>query len=253
MLLKDKIGLVTGGGDGIGRATCLAFAQHGARVAVSDVNEEAGYGTVELIKKSGGEATFIQADVSSEEQVDSLISRITAHYGGLHLASNNAAIGGGYDALTEIDQATWERVQSVNLKGPWLCLKYEIPAMLASGGGTIVNISSMAGYRGIAHQAAYCASKGGVIGLTKAAASEYAKRGIRINAICPGAIRTTGLQNFLDATPGLEKSLTSEHAMGRLGEIEEIAEAAVFLCSEQSSFMTGHIMPIEGGALVKSI
>ena len=253
MLLKDKIGLVTGGGDGIGRATCLAFARHGAQVAVSDINEEAGYETVELIKSSGGEAIFIQADVSSEEQVDALISQITAHYGGLHLASNNAAIGGGYNALTEIDEATWERVQSVNQKGPWLCLKYEIPAMLASGGGTIVNISSMAGYKGIAYQAAYCASKGGVIGLTKAAASEYAKRGIRINAICPGAIRTAGLQSFLDATPGLEKSLVSEHAMGRLGEIEEIAEAAVFLCSQQSSFMTGHIMPIEGGALVKSI
>ncbi len=253
MLLRNKVGLVTGGGDGIGRGTCQALAEQGARVVVSDVNAESGSETAELIRQAGGEAHFVQADVSSEEQVESLVAQTVERFGALHLASNNAAIGGGYDALTEIEEATWEQVQNINLKGPWLCMKYEIPAMLASGGGAIVNISSMAGYKGMALQAAYSASKGGVIALTKTAASEYAQQGIRVNAICPGGVRTAGLQSFLDTMPGLDETVARVHAMGRLGEVREIADAVVFLCSDRSSFMTGHIMPIEGGALVKSL
>ncbi|MCX2979301.1 glucose 1-dehydrogenase [Halieaceae bacterium IMCC14734] len=250
MLLKDKVGLVTGGGDGIGRATAQMFARDGARVAVADIRLGAAEETVELIRAEGGDALALETDVSSESAVAQMVDAVISHYGRLDCACNNAAGGGGFNRVPDVTEESWDRCQSITLKGVWLSMKYEIPAMLSSGGGAIVNIASLSGVRGEALQSPYSAAKGGVIALTRTAAAEYAQQGIRVNAINPGAILTRALANYIDTVPGAREHTVGTHAMRRFGQPEEIADAVVYLCSERSSFVTGHSLNVDGGVMV---
>jgi len=249
-MLEAKIGLVTGGGSGIGRSTALLFAREGARVAVADRDGESARESVGLIEAEGGQAIAIEADVSEETSVAAMIDRTVEAFGGLDCASNNAALGAGFDPLTDLDRERWDRCISVTLTGVWLCLKYEIPAMLASGGGSIVNISSLSGIQGEANQVAYASAKGGVNALTATAAAEFAQRGIRINAVAPGGIETPGIAMYFEKVPDVRAATVATHAMRRLGRPEEIADAVVYLCSDRSSFMTGHVMVVDGGIQV---
>jgi NAD(P)-dependent dehydrogenase (short-subunit alcohol dehydrogenase family) len=249
-LLDGKVGLVTGAGAGIGRATALAFAREGARVAVADVDERGGAETVRRVEAAGGRAIFVRADVSDEAEVAALVRATREAFGALHCASNNAARGAGFRVLTEVAREDWDRALAVTLTGVWLCLKHEIPALLASGGGAIVNVASVSGMRGEATQAAYSAAKGGVLALTKSAAAEWAQRGIRVNAICPGGIRTDAIETYFEHAPGIREATIAVHAMRRLGEPAEIADAIAWLCSDRASFVTGHALVADGGVLV---
>ena len=249
-ILQAKIALVTGASGGIGRATALAFAREGACVTVADVDERGGQETVRLVEAAGGRALFVRADVSEERDVEAMVGATVATFGALHCASNNAARGAGFRPLTELARESWDRALAVTLTGVWLCMKHEIPAMLAAGGGAIVNIASVSGMKGEATQAAYSAAKGGVLALTKTAAAEWAQRGIRVNAVCPGGIRTQAIEAYFEHAPGVREASIATHAMRRLGEPEEIADAVAWLCSERASFVTGHAMVVDGGVLV---
>jgi NAD(P)-dependent dehydrogenase (short-subunit alcohol dehydrogenase family) len=246
-LLEGKVALVTGGGSGIGRASSLVFAREGARVVVADVVADGGEETVGMIKKAGGEAIFVKTDVSKAAEVEAMVNRAVKAYGRLDCAFNNAGTEGTIAQTAEYSEESWERVIAINLKGVWLCLKYEIPQLLKQGGGAIVNTASALGLVGIANQPAYVASKHGVVGLTKTAALEYAKLGIRVNAMCPGAIRTPMLDRALGPQPQLAEAIAGLEPVGRLGKPEEIAEAVVWLCSDAASFVTGHAMSVDGG------
>jgi NAD(P)-dependent dehydrogenase (short-subunit alcohol dehydrogenase family) len=250
--LEGKVALVTGGGSGIGRASALAFAREGARVVVADVVVAGGTETVTSIKSTGGNATFIQADVAKAGEVEALIAATVATYGRLDCAHNNAGIEGVAAPTAEYPETDWDRVIAINLKGVWLCMKYEIPQMQRQGGGAIVNTASIAGLVGAYRMPAYVASKHGVAGLTKAAALEYAKAGIRVNAVCPGVIRTPMVERFfLHHHPQAEARLTAFEPIGRLGTPAEVAEAVVWLCSEAASFVTGHTMAVDGGIMAQ--
>jgi len=249
-LLDGKVGLVTGAGAGIGRATALTFAREGAAVMVADVDARGGEETLRLVGELGGRARFVCADVSDEAQVEAMVRATVEAFGALHLASNNAARGAGFRPLTELRRQDWDRTLGVTLTGVWLCMKHEIPAMLAAGGGAIVNIASVSGMRGEATQAAYSAAKGGVLALTKTAAAEWARSGIRINALCPGGIRTPAIESYFEHAPGVREATIAVHAMRRLGEPDEIADAVAWLCSDRASFVTGHAMVVDGGVLV---
>jgi len=251
-LLDGKVGLVTGAGAGIGRATALVFAREGARVAVVDRDVAAGRETAGLVEAAGGEACFVEADVSRADAAQAMVARTLAHFGRLDCASNNAAASGGYQLTADIPEASWQLAIGVTLTGVWRCMKHEIPAMLASGGGAIVNIGSDAGIKGEAYLGAYAAAKGGVLALTKTAAAEYAARGIRVNAVCPGGIRTAGIEEYFRRAPERERPTIDTHAMRRLGEPEEIADTVAWLCSDRSSFTTGAVVVVDGGVLVKS-
>ena len=246
-LLEGKVGLVTGAGSGIGRATALVFAREGARVAAVDWNRRGADETVELVRAEGFEACAFLADVSDEASVKAMIDGVVGRFGRLDCASNNAALGAGFHATTELDRARWDRCLSVTLTGVWLCLKYEIPAMLASGGGAIVNISSQSGIKGQVRQAAYAAAKGGVIALTKTVAAEYATRGIRVNSVAPGGIETPGLASYFENNPEIREATLAVHAMRRLGKPHEIADAVAYLCSDRSSYVTGDVLLVDGG------
>ncbi len=249
-LLEDKVALVTGAGSGIGRASALAFAREGARVVVADVAAPSGEETVRLIKESGGEAFFMKTDISKAADVKALIETTVQTYGRLDCAHNNAGIEGIVAQAAEYPEEMWRRVLSINLKGPWLCMKYEIPQMLQQGGGAIVNTASTLGVVGIPGLAAYAASKGGVVGLTRTAAVEYAPSGIRINAIMPGVTRTPMMDRQMGENAHLaEPQYISLHPIGRLGRPEEIAESVVWLCSDKASFVVGHAMAVDGGYL----
>ena len=237
--LDGKIALVTGGSSGIGRASALAFAREGAKVVVADVTAEGGQETVRLIKEAGGEARFLKVDVARAAEVETLITQTVAAYGRLDCAYNNAGIEGAFVSTTEYPEADWDRVLAINLKGVWLCMKYEI--------GAIVNTASGAGLVGVAGLSAYVASKHGVVGLTKTAALEYAKAGIRVNAVCPGVIQTPMVARLTSQRPEMAEALVAAEPMGRTGKPEEIAEAVVWLCSEAASFVTGHAMSVDGG------
>ena len=251
--LDGKTALVTGGGSGIGRAASLAYAKNGARVVVADVNVEGGEETVLMIKEAGGEAILVHADVSKPEDTQAMVDQSVAAFGSLDCAFNNAGISGGRDRLLTADylEEDWDRVISINLKGVWLCMKAEIPQMLKQGGGAIVNTASIAGLVGLTGTIAYVAAKHGVTGLTKAAALEYAKSGIRVNAVCPGYIQTPMVQGIFAENEGYEERAASRHPVGRLGEPEEIAQAVVWLSSDAASFVTGHNMPVDGGYMAQ--
>src|SRR5438093_11533139 len=246
--LDGKIALVTGGSSGIGRASALAFAREGAKVVVADVTAEGGQETVRLIKEAGGEARFLKVDVARAAEVETLITQTVAAYGRLDCAYNNAGIEGAFVSTTEYPEADWDRVLAINLKGVWLCMKYEITQMLQQGGGAIVNTASIMGLVGSwSRSGAYNASKHGVVGLTKTAALEYATSGIRVNAVCPGYIHTPLIEEALTSNPALEAQIVARHPVGRMGKPEEIAEAVVWLCSDAASFVTGHTMTVDGG------
>ena len=247
--LEGKTALVTGGGSGIGRAASLAYAKDGARVVVADVNVEGGEETVQLIKETGGEAILVHADVSKPEDTQTMVAQAVETFGSLDCAFNNAGIGGGKERHLTADylEDDWDRVMSINLKGVWLCMKAEIPQMLKQGKGAIVNTASIAGLVGLSGTVAYVAAKHGVTGLTKAAAMEYAKSGIRVNAVCPGYIQTPLVQGIFDEIDGYRERVASRHPMDRLGEPEEIAQAVLWLSSDSASFVTGHNMAVDGG------
>ena len=244
---KNKVALVTGGSSGIGRATALALAQRGARVVVADVSVEGGEETVSLIQNTGGEALFIQTDVTQASEIEHLISKTVETYGQLDCAFNNAGIAGDLSLTADCSEEHWNQVMSINLRGVWLCMKHELPQMLKQGGGAIVNTASVLGLIGIIGQTAYVAAKHGVVGLTKTAALEYAKSGIRVNAVCPGVIQTPMVEGVINAQPELTEGLLALEPVGRLGKPEEIAETVVWLCSDAASFVTGHSMAADGG------
>lgn len=243
-LFEDKVVIITGAGSGIGQATAMAFAREGARVVVSDINEEGSKKTLEAIKKLNGKAIFIKCDVSKEEDVKSMVNQTIKAFGHLDCAFNNAGIEGHPCPTVDCTVDDWNQTIDINLKGVWLCMKYEIPEMLKNGKGAIVNCSSIAGLVGFETLPAYVASKHGVIGLTEAASLEYAKKNIRINAVCPGAIHTPMLERF---THGDEKSMADQDPMGRVGRPEEIAESVLWLCSDKASYITGEKLAVDGG------
>ena len=248
--LNDRVALVTGAASGIGRAASLAFAREGARVVVSDVDVPGGEETVARIRVGGGEAVFIRADVSVGSEVESLVDQTVDAYGRLDCAHNNAAIEGQPALLHEYPEDVWDRVMNVNLKGLWLCMKFEIVSMLELGGGAIVNTASTAGMAGSRGRlGAYLVSKHGVICLTRTAAREYASQAIRVNAVCPGAIETPMAERLLRDDLAARESLARAHPLGRFGTPEEVAEAVVWLCSDAASFITGHALPVDGGYL----
>ena len=247
--LQDRVALVTGGASGIGRATALAFAREGAKLVIADMDEEGGQQTVHIITENGGEATFVQVNVTQAAEVEAMIHQTVQTYGRLDCAHNNAGVGSRPRVvLHELPEESWDRVIDINLKGVWLCMKYEITQMLLQGGGAIVNTASIMGLVGSwSRSGAYNASKHGVIGLTKSAALEYAKSGIRVNAVCPGYIRTPLIAQALSVNPEMEAEIVSRHPVGRMGESGEIAEAVVWMCSDAASFVTGHAMTVDGG------
>lgn len=244
-----KVALVTGGGSGIGRAICSAFAEEGARVVVADVDPTKGEETAQAITAAGGEAIFLQADVGRAEQVKAMIEEIVHIYGQMDCACNNAGIAGTMAWVVNCTEENWDRTILINLKAVWLCMKYEIPQMLKQGGGAIVNTSSAAGLVGLQGWSPYVASKHGVIGLTKSAALEYAKAGIRINAVCPSIINTDMAESFTGGDQRVEAYILGQQALSRMGTPNEVAAAAVWLCSEEASFVTGHALAVDGGLL----
>lgn len=250
-LLTGKIALVTGSGAGIGRATALKFAAEGAKVVVSDIHVEGGEETVALIHKAGGTAMFQRADVSKPSDVDALVAGAVDEYGRLDCAVNNAGIEGAIAPFTDQTEANYDAIMKVNAKGTFLCLQAEIRHMLAAGGGTIVNLSSIAGLIGFPGLSPYVASKHAVIGMTKNAALEYGKAGIRVNAVCPGGIDTRMLDSLANqATAGAQDSnqmMDPLHPLGRIGTPDEVANLIVWLSSPEASFMLGAIIPVDGG------
>jgi NAD(P)-dependent dehydrogenase (short-subunit alcohol dehydrogenase family) len=246
-LLRDKVGLVTGGSSGIGRAAARILAREGARVVVADVAVAGGEETAASIRSSGGDAMFVRADVAEPTAVDALVRHAVARYGRLDCALNNAGISGEVAPTADCSPEDWERVIRVNLLGVWFCMKYEIPQMLRNGGGAIVNTASISGLHGVRNQSAYSASKHGVIGLTKSAALEYGKVGIRVNALCPGW--TVSGMTQKDEAHGTDPAFLSEYAVGRSASPDEIAETAVWLCSAHASFVNGHAMIVDGGRM----
>lgn len=248
--LNGKVALVTGGGSGIGRETALAFGRAGSKVVVADRNAAAGEQTARLIADTGGEATFVACDVAKASDVESMVKRCVEVYGRLDCAHNNAGISGSGGAIrgptAEYSEESWDALMSINLKGVWLCMKYELQQMLAQGGGAIVNTASIAGLVGIAGNIGYVASKHGVVGLTRAAALEYASRSIRVNAVCPGYVDTP-LIEALTSDAATKRAIESRHPQGRLGQPAEIADAVLWLCSDAASFVNGHMLTIDGG------
>ena len=245
--LEGRVALVTGAAAGIGRASALAFAAAGARVMVSDVVVDGGAETVGQIQANGGEATFVRADVSQTAEVEALVRQTVETYGRLDCAHNNAGIEGELAATADCAEANWDRTIAINLKGVWLCMKYEIPHMLEQGGGAIVNTSSVAGLVGFPNLPAYVATKHGVAGLTRTAALEYAEQGIRVNAVCPGVIQTAMIDRIVGGDAEAEAQFTALEPVGRMGSPAEVAQAVVWLCSDAASFVTGVAMPVDGG------
>lgn len=249
--LMGKVGLVTGAGGGIGRAIAEAFAREGARVVVADFNAESGQETVSRIQEAGGDAVLAVADVSNEDAVKEMIATVVSQYGALDIACNSAAVSRGSGLIHEFERSVFDDTLTYCLTNTWLCMKHELEVMLAAGKGSIVNISSNASLRGQPYNTAYAAAKGGVNILTKSSAAEYGARGIRINAVSPGVIRTPGVEQYFEEQPKIAEGLKKAAVMGRIGEPEEIAAAVVFLCSDQASFITGQILSVDGGAAVR--
>jgi NAD(P)-dependent dehydrogenase (short-subunit alcohol dehydrogenase family) len=248
-ILEGKITIVTGAGSGIGRSVAEIYAHEGAKVVVSDIDETQGNETVDLILSSGGEAFFVKADSSVAEDNEKLVAATVARYGALHIACNNAGIGGPAAPMGAYPVDSWDKVIAVNLSGVFYGMRYQIPAMLNSGGGAIVNMASILGSVGFANSAAYVAAKHGVVGMTKNVALEYGTQNIRANAVGPAFIATPLLKDFDESTI---KFLESKHPVGRLGKPEEVAELVLwFLSSEKASFITGSYYPVDGGYLAQ--
>lgn len=241
---QDKVALVTGGASGIGEACVQAFARGGAKVAVVDLNGELGDKLVNSIKEEDGEAVFLRVDVSDAAAVAKMVDDTVAAFGRLDIAVNNAGIGGESNPTGDYSIEGWQKVIDVNLNSVFYSLRYEIPAMLKNGGGAIVNMASILGTVGFANSPAYVAAKHGIVGLTKTAALEYGRQGIRINSVGPGFIRTPLLDALDEPT---QTYLAGLHAMGRMGESEEVAALVAFLCSDEASFLTGGYYLVDGG------
>jgi NAD(P)-dependent dehydrogenase (short-subunit alcohol dehydrogenase family) len=248
--LEGKVVLITGGSSGIGRATAIACAREGADVVISDVDETAGSDALKAVLgvASGCRAKFIRADISNAAEVELMINEVISFYGRLDCAHNNAGITGPAFLADEYPEEKWNQVIRINLTGVWLCMKHELKQMVIQKSGSIVNTSSAAGLRGLSYQCAYSASKHGIIGLSKTAAVEYAKKGIRVNAICPGFIDAGLTRQVVAKKPHLEEKYKSLIPMGRFGSVEDVAESVVWLFSDASSFVTGHALAIDGGA-----
>jgi len=245
---NEKVVLITGAGNGIGRATALAFAKQNASVVVSDINHKDGETTVSLIKEAGGTATFIPCDVSREIEVRALVDGTVEAYGKLDIAFNNAGIEIEQSKLADGDEATYDKIMDINVKGVWLCMKYQIPAMLKQSASAIVNTASIAGLGAAPKMSIYAASKHAVIGLTKSAAVEYGKKGLRVNAVCPAVIETDMFRRAAEGDPKKAEFIKSMHPVGRIGQVEEVAAAVLYLCSENAGFTTGVALPVDGGA-----
>ena len=250
-MLDNKVGVVTGAGQGIGRAIAMSYAGEGAKVVVADFNEEMGNETVSLITEAGGEATFVHGDVSKEDSVKAMVDTTVATYGRLDIACNSAAVSRGAGPIHEFERDVFDQTLEMCLTNTWLCMKYEIAAMLESGGGAIVNISSNSSLKGHAFNTAYAAAEGGVNILTKSSAAEYGSQGIRINAVSPGVIRTPGIEQYFEEQPDMAEGLKKAAVMNRLGEPEEIADAVTFLSSDRASFITGQLLSVDGGGAVR--
>lgn len=244
-IFENKVAIVTGGSFGIGKATAIKFSKLGAKVIVADWVD--GKETLEAISAGGGEAIFVKCDVSKTDQVKNLVDKTITTYGRLDFAFNNAGIEGISAPLQDCTEENWDKTINVNLKGIWLCMKYEIPEMLKLGRGAIVNCSSVAGLVGYKGLPAYVASKHGVLGLTKTSALECARSGIRVNAVCPGAIKTPMIDRLTGNNKETESQFAEIEPIGRLGTSEEVANAVIWLCSDEASFMTGHAMAVDGG------
>ena len=250
-IMDGKVVIITGAASGIGRATSQIFAREGARVIIADLNEKGGEETLSMINKQGQQGMFVRADMTVETDVRALIDRAITAHGRIDAAYNNAGVEGKQIFTADMTAGEFDQVIAANLRGVYLCMKYQITAMLKTGGGAIVNTASVAGLTGIPGMAAYCASKHGVIGLTKAAALEYAKAGIRVNCVCPGAIDTPMLSRVTQSDPGVLGQLIASEPIGRMGRPSEIGEAVVWLCSDHASFVTGHPMVVDGGLVAQ--
>jgi NAD(P)-dependent dehydrogenase (short-subunit alcohol dehydrogenase family) len=247
--LGGKIGLVTGGTSGIGRETALLFAKVGAKVAIAGRREAEGQDTIDLIRAAGGDGLFVKTDVTNASEVDALVRKTVEKFGRLDVAFNNAGTEGVWVPIARQSEEDFDRTISINLKGVWLCLKYEIRQMLRQGGGgAIVNAGSVYGLIGSVGAAAYSASKCGVLGLTKAAALENARSGIRVNAVCPAAVETA-MADRLFGAPKIHEQAVRSHPIGRFGTTREIAQAVLWMCSDRASFMTGQSLVLDGGFL----
>ncbi|WP_145192106.1 MULTISPECIES: SDR family oxidoreductase [unclassified Pseudomonas] len=248
MTFSGQVVLVTGGAAGIGRATALAFAGEGLKVVVADLDAVGGEATVASIRAAGGEALFVACDVTQEAQVRQLHERVIETYGRLDYAYNNAGIEIEKGRLAEGSEAEFDAIMAVNVKGVWLCMKYQLPLLMAQGGGAIVNTASVAGLGAAPKMSIYAASKHAVIGLTKSAAIEYAKKRIRVNAVCPAVIDTDMFRRAYEADPRKAEFAAAMHPVGRIGKVEEIAGAVLYLCSDAAAFTTGHSLTVDGGA-----
>ena len=245
--MTGKIALVTGGGSGIGRAAALAYARAGAQVLVADVDTAGGEETVALIEDLSATGLFVAADVSRAGDVEGMVDAAVAAWGRLDFAFNNAGIQGDLSQTAECTEENWDQITGINLKGVWLCMKYEIAQMLKQGGGAIVNNASNFGVVGSVGMPAYSASKHGVIGLTKTAALEYAQTGIRINVVCPGPVQTPLVDKIIERQPEIVDAIIQREPIGRMGQPEEIAGAVVWLCSSEASFVIGATLAVDGG------
>lgn len=249
MTFSGQVAVVTGGGAGIGRATALAFAAEGLKVVVADLDTASGEGTAEQIKACGGFAVFVRCNVTLEVDVKHLMEQTINTYGRLDYAFNNAGIEIEHGRLAEGTQDEFDAIMGVNVKGVWLCMKYQLPLMLSQGGGAIVNTASVAGLGAAPKMSIYSASKHAVIGLTKSAAIEYAKKNIRVNAVCPAVIDTDMFRRAYEADPKKAEYAADVHPVGRIGKVEEVASAVLYLCSDGAAFTTGHALAIDGGAM----
>ncbi len=249
--LAGRVAIVTGASAGIGRSTALLLASAGAAVVVADVDGDRGTEVATAIEEDGGRALFVEADVADDGAVAAMVDRAVSELGGLHLAFNNAGIEATATPTHEIPAETWQAVLAVNLTGVWSCMRHEIPPMLDAGAGAIVNCASVAGLVGFPGAGAYVASKHGVVGLSRAAALEYADAGLRVNSICPGVIDTEMVERVVAREPDLADALVASEPVGRLGRAEEVAEAVLWLCSDRSSFVTGQALAVDGGYVAR--
>ena len=250
--LDGRCAIVTGAGGGIGRESALAFSRAGASVVIVDVDESSGKETEGILRDAGGDASFFRCDLTKGDEVAAMVEHALSTYGRLDCAHNNAGILGASAVISEYDDDDWDRVIAVNLRSVYLCVKHEVRAFLAAGApGAIVNTASFSGLVAVPFASAYVASKHGVVGLTKAAAVEYGRKGIRVNAVCPGTVRTKMMEERIAENPKMEKALTDVSPMRRLTEAHEVADAVVWLCSDKASFINGHALPVDGGAVAQ--